>query len=179
MNEKDFDQLAAEQANIDALIGRGMEFEVETKGIEKLFRKHRVFTITEPYTGTLDLLTDEFIKMEIDTEALENRPIEESNRILQRSARRMARVVAIIVLNGGCWIEFTPYRGIINYPLINKYTNYFMRRLKPSKLKQLALIIRQLMNAGDFINSIRWVSGAMPRTTNPKANLVEEKQRAD
>ncbi|WP_262246956.1 hypothetical protein [Parapedobacter soli] len=179
MEKKEFDQLAAEQRNIDSLIGKGMDFEVETRGLERWIRKKRVFTITEPYTGTLDLLADEFIKMEIDTDALDANPIQESNRIVHRSARRMARIVAITVLNGRCWVEVTPYRGFVNRPLINRYTNYFLRRVKPSKLNQLALIIRQLMNAGDFINSIRWISGAMPRTTNPKAGLVEEKQKAD
>ena len=177
---KDFDALAAEQANIDSLINKGMDFDVETRGIERLWRgKKRTFTITEPYTGTLDLLADEFIKMEIDDEALSANPISESNRIINRSARRMARVVAITVLNGRCWVEVSPYKGYVNKALINRYTSYFLRRVKPSKLMQLTAIIRQIMNAGAFINSIRWMSGAMPRTTNPKANLVEQKPKAD
>ncbi|PPL04978.1 hypothetical protein [Parapedobacter indicus] len=178
MEEKDFDALAAEQANIDSLIGKGMDFTVRTSAIERLFGsgKEKTFTIHEPYTGTLDLLADEFLKMEIDEEALTENPIRQSNRIIKRSAEPMARVIAVAVLNGRCWVELTPYRGFVNRSLINRYTNYFLRRLKPSTLKQLALIIRQIMNAGDFINSIRWMSGAIPRTTKPKANLVEEKQ---
>jgi len=181
MEEKDFDALAAEQANIDSLIGKGMDFSIRTRGIERImgYGKERMFTIHEPYTGALDLLADEFIKMEIDEEALVENPIRGSNRIIQSSAKRMARVVAIAVLNERCWVEVTPYRGYINKALISRYTHYFLRRLKPSILKQLALIIRQIMNAGDFINSIRWMSGALPRTTKPEANLIEEKQKVD
>lgn len=181
MNSKEqelFDKLIAEQQQIDALINRGVEFTVPRKGLERIFSrtKERTFAIEEPYLAVLDLLADEFIKMEIDEEQLKSNPESVSNHIVRDHSARLARIVAIAVLNHRCCIHLNKYKWIYNRSLIERYTRYFLARVKPSKLFQIASIIRQISNVGAFINSIRWTSGAMIRTTLPKADLIERKQ---
>lgn len=173
-----FDKLIAEQQQIDALINRGIEFTVPRKGLERVFSrtKERTFAIEEPYLAVLDLLADEFIKMEIDEKKLKANPEPVSNRIVKDHTERVARIVAIAVLNHRTCIHLTKYKWAYNRILIDRYTRYFLARIKPSKLLQIASIIRQISNVGAFINSIRWTSGAMIRTTLPKADLIERKQ---
>lgn len=179
--QETFDKLTAEQQQIDALINRGIEFNVPKRGWERRLsrKKERSFAIEEPYLAVLDLLADEFIKMELDEEELKANPESVSNRIVKEHAKRLARIVAIAVLNHRTCIHLTKYKWAYNRPLIERYTRYFLTRVKPSKLLQIASIIGQISNVGAFITSIRWTSGAMIRTTLPKAELIERKQSAE
>lgn len=182
MEENKINPLEVEQRAIDVLIDKGVKFDVPRQGIFRLFyrNKNREFTIHEPYTGTMDLLADCFIKLELDEDALKENPTSEANHIIKKSTRLTARIVAIAVLNRRCYTMTnlsTGAKGFYNHSLIESYANYFFWHLKPSKLAQLAIIIKYINNAGDFISSIRSMSGII-RTTQPKADLVEVKQQA-
>lgn len=182
MVDKVYDSLEAEQRQIDALINRGLEFDVPVIGLRKYFTRSKTKThaITEPYLGVLDLLANEFIKMEIDEDELKENPLSVSNKSVAQHSKRLARIVAISVLNDRCCIHLTNHKWVYNHLLINSYTNYFLARIKPSKLLKIVAIIRQISNVGDFINSIRLMSGTnMIRTTQPKADLIEQSKRAE
>lgn len=158
-----------EQRELDKLIDRGEVFEVPMKSFLRWFskRKTRRFTIYQPYNGTLDYLADCFIKMEVDEQQLQENPVKESNRIVRRSAKIASRTVAIAVLNSKWKINL----------FANLLTAYFHWRLKPSTLLQLVLTIKLISNYGDFISSIRLMSGTR-RETQPKADLIEAEQTA-
>ena len=180
MTEKVFDKLAEEQNQLNALINRGIEFEVPVLGLAKFLSKSKTkkHVITEPYLGVMDLLADEFIKMEINEDILKENPIAVCNREVKAHSKRQARIVAISVLNDRCCIHLTKYKWVYNHILINTYTNYFLARIKPSVLLKIVSIIRQISNVGDFMNSIRLTSGKMmTRTTQSKADLIEQYQK--
>lgn len=165
MNEQIFDALKAEKNEADALIDKGLEFTVPVRSLLRFVtkKKERVFVIHQPYLGTLDIISRLFLEIKIEEEFLKENPLVETKRIAVESARTCAIVVAVAVLNSKWLIRF------FSKPL----ADYFFWRLKPDKLLQLALIINQISNLGDFISSIRLMSAV--RTTTPR--LIEEGQQ--
>lgn len=156
------DRIKAERAALDSLLDKGLEFKIERKPLFGFIkRKPRIIRINQPFLGTLDHLSRELLDMEIDEEKIKAAPIQESRRLALLNARRAARVVAIAYLNSKWGIRF----------LAGVYTRYFLWRITPSKLYQLAMIISTISNVADFTNSIRLLSVA--RTTEPKADRVE------
>lgn len=155
-DEQSFDALQAEKNELDLLIDRGVEF-TTPRMITGLFskKKERVHLIQQPYLGTLDRLSAEFIQMDFSETRLKEDPMNESKRLTLANARRCARIVAIAVLNNEFKIRF----------LTSFLTWYLLWRVTPSKLLQLTLLINSMSNVGDFTASIRLLSVA--RTTAP------------
>lgn len=122
----------------------------------------RKWVITEPPLGVLDLITEVFLEMKIDTKALAEDPMSESKKIIHDNARLVPQVIAILVLSKRWKIRL--FKRML--------TRHFLWRLKPSQLTKLSVIVLKLMNTTDFISSIRLLSAV--RTTVP-ANLVEQK----
>ncbi|WP_448104740.1 hypothetical protein [Pedobacter panaciterrae] len=176
---EEIQQKELEQNIINILLDRGMEFNVPKRSILRHFskKKERTFVLHESFLGTLDLLTDQYLKLEINEKALQENVFLESDRIIKMNNKRAARIVAIAWLNKFCYVPVIPLVwGFHNYALIWLASNYFQLRLKPSKLLKITTIIRQLMNSADFTLSIRLMM-AIQRTSQPKADLVEEKQK--
>ena len=148
-----------ERKTYAALINRGLNFTVDRTGLFR--RKPRAFHIKQLFLGTMDLVSEAFAKMEIDEVALAEDPIAEGRRLEHLHAREMARIVALAVLNDKWKIRL----------FARFYTSYFLWRINPSKLYQLAMIINTLSNTPDFVNSIRLLS--IVRTAPPKADRVE------
>lgn len=157
MEEEQFDKLGAEQRELDVLLGRGVHFDVPARSLIARLQKKKTrrFEIHQPYLGTLDLLSQEFLRMGFDEQQLADDAFGESKRLVLRNARRAARVVAIAVLNSRWKCLF----------LTGLLAQYFVWRVTPAKLAQLAMLISQVSNLGDFTNSIRLLS--VNRTTNP------------
>lgn len=166
--------LEKEQEQINSLLDKGVDFTIPTKGfLERLrYGKERTFSIHELCYGALDLISAELIHIQLDEDSLEKNPIAESNKIIQEAAKIECKIIAIAILNKNCAIQVGGHYTI-NYKRINRLAKYLLWRMQPSMRYKLSLIIRQLMNAGDFINSIRLTSGTIKRTTEPPASLVE------
>jgi len=176
---EEIQQKELEQSIINMLLDRGMEFNLPKRSILRHFSKNkeRTFTLQESYLGTLDLLTDQYLKIDIVEKSLQDNVFLESDRVVKVNHKRTARIVAIAWLNRYCYVPVIPFVwGFYNYPLIWLVSKYFHTRLKPSKLLKITTIIRQLMNTADFILSIRLMV-AIQRTSQPKASLVEEKRK--
>ena len=160
--DEELKKLAAtekERKTYAALINRGLNLTVDRTGLFR--RKPRAFHIKQLFLGTMDLVSEAFAKMEIDEVALAEDPIAEGRRLEHLHAREMARIVALAVLNDKWKIRL----------FARFYTSYFLWRINPSKLYQLAMIINTLSNTPDFVNSIRLLS--IVRTAPPKADRVE------
>jgi len=99
--------------------------------------------------------------------------ISESKKMVREHSRRMARIVALAVL-GEDYIIATGEGHRTRYThdekRLKELTEIFYKNIKPSKLVQLTILVNQMSNIGDFINSIRLMSAS--RTTMPI--LVEE-----
>lgn len=161
--QPDFNPEQAEAAELDGLIEKGLSFTVPRRSIWRRFGKpERTFVIQQPYLGTLDRLSVEFLKMGFDQTALEADPMNEARRLTAENANRCARIVAIAVLNSRWKIKWLT--GLLAY--------YLRWRITPQKMLNLTMLINQISNVADFINSIRFLS-ATPRTTAP--NRIEKK----
>lgn len=155
--------MATEKQVIDALLDQGMYFDIDRKFTRVFTKKPRRWVIKQPFLGTLDYLTREYLVMDFDENKLQENPLRESKIIASKYTMNMARIVAIALLNGKWKIKL--FTGILS--------RYLFWRLTPSKIVNLAIIINTLNNTTDFTNSIRLMSGM--RTTAPKADLIEQK----
>jgi len=159
-----FDALQAEKKEADVLIDRGGKFTVPKQSFLKFFgTKERSFTIKQPYLGTLDLISRELLDLKLDETKLSENPVAESRVVIAASAKKLALVAAMVVLNNKLKIRL--FAGLL--------AQYFYWHLTPEQLFQLTITIAETSNLGDFINSIRYLAGI--RTTTPR---IEEKQQA-
>lgn len=175
-------ELVQERNELNALIGRGVSFEVEDTEIKEtprlfgLFKKRevvslkRTFTIEEPTLGTLDRLSSEWLEMELDERKLQGEDgLAQARKMTKRQALRCAKVIAIAVLGTDILIPKIRRGGIIKYEedtkRLEKLTDLFARTITPSELLRLYLLIGTMCNLGDFMNSIRLMSAN--RTTVP------------
>ena len=179
--EKKQKQLQQEREELNTLIGKGVTFEIKDtvivtrKRFFGLLKKHetqevtRKFTIEEPTLVTLDRLSSEWIELAIDDEALKTSDAMNRARTLSHEhAMRCARIVAIAVLGENRLIP-RPTKGgtrwVEDSASLEELTGLFARKIKPSRLYQLYLMITAMCNLGDFLNSIRLMS--TERTTMP------------
>jgi hypothetical protein len=179
--------LEQEKAELNALINKGIQFEVEDTEFEVKKRffgllKKRIpvkvrkqFKIEEPTLGTLDRLSSEWIEFAIDEAALKSEDgMQKAKSIVHNHAIRCARVIAIAVL-GSDYLIPTPGKGGTVYykedkKRLEELTALFARKIKPSELYQLTVLINAMCNLGDFLNSIRLMSS--DRSTMP--DRIEE-----
>lgn len=181
MEEEKKTDLEKEKSELNALIRKGVSFEVKDIQVETekrffgLIRRRRLvevirkFTIEEPTLSTLDRLSAEWIELAIDEKAMKSDDAMVVARTMaHKHSIRCARIVAIAVLgvdrlkceskNGyPHWVEDTEK--------LNTLTDLFARQIKPSRLHQLAVLVNSMSNLGDFMNSIRLMS--TDRTTTP------------
>ena len=148
------ERINAEQGELDSLIEKGFSFKV----------KKREFLVREPYLGTLDRLSDLFIKMDYDITKLDTEFMQESKRMAHASAKMCAKVIAIAVLNNKWKIRL----------LSGAMYRYFLWNIQPSKLFELTRLINLTCNLRDFTYSIISMSAA--RTTKPE--MIEQSQKA-
>jgi hypothetical protein len=151
-----------EKKELDILIDRGVKF-TTTKKILRFGKKEREWVIKQPYLGTLDHISSVSINMKIDESLIQENPLLESKIIALENAKHASKVVAIAVINNYNGIKL--FSGLL--------ARYFMWRLTPSKLLQIALLIQSISNFSDFTNSIRLMTAS--RTTKPREDLVEQK----
>ena len=88
---------------------------------------------------------------------------------------RMARVVAIAVLGEDYYVtEVNRFGKVKKYnddKELDRLTALFFHSVKPSVLVGLVAMITGMSNLGDFINSMRLLSGA--RTATPRKERIE------
>ncbi len=152
----------AERREANILIEKGVKFKTKKVSFLKYFskEKERTFVIQQPFLGTLDILSELFLSINFDEKQIEENPLTASKELVSKSAKKCALVIAVAVLNSK-WL-------IILFSKI--LANYFLWRIKPSDLINIAFIINQVNNYGDFTNSIRLMS--VIRMTTP--NLIEK-----
>lgn len=174
--------LEQERSELNALINRGVSFEVQDIEVQYksylwgLFKKKilvpitRNFVIKEPTLGTLDRLSSEWIEMAIDEETIKGEDgMLQARKMTKKHALRCARVIALAVLGSDYLIPKADNGGIVRYEedtkRLEELTRLFARQIKPSELHQLYVLINAMCNLGDFLNSIRLMSA--DRTTIP------------
>ena len=174
--------LEQEQSELNALINRGVSFEVQDIEVQYksylwgLFKKKilvpitRNFVIEEPTLGTRDRISSEWIEMAIEEETIKGEDgMLQARKMTKKHALRCARVIALAVLGSDLLIPKVSKGGFVRYEedtkRLEELTRLFARQIKPSELYQLYVLINAMCNLGDFLNSIRLMSA--DRTTIP------------
>jgi hypothetical protein len=185
-NSEKLAALEAEQNELRLMIREGVTFDVALKykrrkpGFWGWFKKretvteNRVFKIQEPTLATLDRLSAIWVQLEIDeTKLTDEDYLRTAKNIAASGTRKLAEIVAIAVLGEDYYIA-TDKGGYFtrkeDKAALRRLTDTFAHALKPSELFQLAVLITNVSNLGDFINSIRLMSAT--RTSDP-THLIE------
>ena len=177
--------LELEREELNLLVKQGIKFSVthkirrHKKGVKGFFQRPEVITvkedfeIQEPTLSVLDRLSAIWVEMGLDEKRLTaggTETLAEAKRIAKDNAARMARIIAIAVLGedyhaGGRVKKYNDDKEL------DRLTALFFHTIKPSKLVGLSEAVTSVSNLGDFINSMRLMSGA--RTTQPRTERIE------
>lgn len=174
-------KLEQERAELNTLIGKGVSFEVKDTefdiekrffGLVKRYKPRavtRTFKIEETTLATLDRISAETIEFSIDEADMKMADsMKRARGLAHKHSIRCAKVVAIAVLGedrlipkhgkgGTRWVEDTKR--------LDELTSLFARKIKPSVLYKLYVLVNAMCNLGDFMNSIRLMQ--QERTTMP------------
>ena len=168
--------LELEREELNLLVKQGIKFSVthkirrHKKGVKGFFQRPEVITvkedfeIQEPTLSVLDRLSAIWVEMGLDEKRLTaggTETLAEAKRIAKDNAARMARIIAIAVLGE----KYNDDKEL------DRLTALFFHTIKPSKLVGLSEAVTSVSNLGDFINSMRLMSGA--RTTQPRTERIE------
>ena len=125
----------------------------------------RNFVIKPLYLGTIDCLRKLYLQIEFDEELIQDQPIQETKKLF-KYIPLVAKIAAVAVLNN-------PTVADTDSKEVKALSKFVVEHLNVSRLKRLADVISQMMNAGGFTSSIRSIREI--GTTKPKdrANLVE------
>lgn len=185
--EEKLEALTREQTELRKMIGEGVTFDVEIThhrrkpGLLGYFRRRekvtetKVYTIKEPTLATLDRLSLLWLRMEIDETKLgDDDYLRTARTLANKETKQLAEVVATAVLGEDFYIatfDGTTYRRKEDRKALRDLTLLFFHTLKPSELLTLAIIITNVSNLGDFVNSMRLMSAT--RTSEPGATRIE------
>lgn len=189
-NNDEIKALEREREELNLLIQRGVKFDVTTKirrrkkGLRGFFSRPETvnethtFEIHEPTLSVLDRISALSLAIEIDEAAMKaegEAAITEAWQVTKENIVRMARVVAVAVLGEDYHVtEVNRFGKVKKYnddKELDRLTALFFHSVKPSVLVGLVAMITGMSNLGDFINSMRLLSGA--RTATPRKERIE------
>ncbi len=149
-----------EQKAIDAMLQRGIKVSIPERSLLRFIgKKERHFTVRQSYLGTLYEISRVALKLEYSESKISESAFTESKVLAEKYARNMALICAIAILNSKWGIRL--FKGML--------ARYLLWRLTPQRLAQLSIVVMQMNNISDFINSIRLMSAV--RLTAPKGDL--------
>ena len=133
----------------EALLERGVVFQVERRGFLRVLRPGMRLTIHPPTLGVLYAVSCELAGVELDPKRVEDDPIGYGFSLVRQQAEAMARAVACAVL-GTRW----KIRWFAGW-----YGRYLMWQLTTAQLLKLVVTVLSIGGTADFINSIRLIKG--------------------
>jgi hypothetical protein len=167
--------LEQEKNELNALINKGITFEIEDTQFEVkkrffgLLKKRvpvkvrRQFRIEQPTLSTLDRIAAEWIEVAIDEAVIKSDDgMQYARTLAAKHGLRCAKIVAIAVLGSDYLIPKHAGKGVARYDedvkRLNELTSLFARTITPSQLLQIAMMITTICNLADFMHSIRLMS---------------------
>jgi hypothetical protein len=179
-----------EREELNLLVQRGISFNISqkvrhrAKGLSGFFGKKEAaeetmtFEMHEPTLSVLDRISDVALDMAINDDELKESGeeiITKAKGLVKGNSQKLARMVAISVLGEDYHITEISKSGKVKRRNddreLDRLTDLFFHAVTPSKLAGLALSITSISNIGDFIASMRLLSGA--RTTQPRKDRIE------
>jgi hypothetical protein len=188
--EQEKTAIEMEREELNLLIQKGLNFDVtiksrkRVKGIKGFFGKKEIceetmtFELHEPTLSVLDRISDVALDMAINTDELKEggeEIVAKAKELVKGNSQKLARLVAIAVLGEDYHITEVMKSGKVKRHNddreLERLADLFFHAVKPSKLAGLALAVTNISNLGDFIASMRLLSGA--RTTQARKNRIE------
>jgi hypothetical protein len=188
--EQEKTAIEMEREELNLLIQKGLKFDVtinarkRVKGIRGFFGKKEIteetmsFEIHEPTLSVLDRISDVALDMVINADELKEggeEIITKAKELVKGNSKKLARLVAISVLGEDYHITEITKSGKVKRRNddreLERLADLFFHTVKPSKLAGLASAVTNISNLGDFIASMRLLSGT--RTTQPRKNRIE------
>lgn len=186
--EEKLEKLNREQAELRQLIGQGVTFDVKIKhsrrkpGFWGFFRKReiveetKVYTIQEPTLATLDRLSALWLQMEIDETKLNDEDyLRTAKALANKEAKKLAEVIAVAVMGEDYYtvtFDGTRTQRKERKSDLRALTSLFFHTITPSQLLTLAILISNVSNLGDFVNSMRLMCAT--RTSEAEATRIEQ-----
>ena len=187
-DEEKQSKLLQEQQELRRMIGEGVTFDIDVTyhrrkpGFFGRFRKperiteKQTYTIQEPTLSTLDRLSALWIQMEIDEARLKDDDyLATAKQLAKKEAAKLAEVVAVAVLGEDYFIttfDGTHYHRKEDKARLRELSGHFFHFCKPSELLTLAILITNVSNLGDFVNSMRLMCAT--RTSEPRTTRIEQ-----
>lgn len=186
--EEKLEKLNREQAELRQLIGQGVTFDVKIKhrrrkpGFLGFFRKReeveetKVYTIKEPTLATLDRLSALWLQMAIDETKLNDEDyLRTAKTLANKEAKKLAEVVAVAVMGEDYYtvtLDGTRTQRKERKADLRALTSLFFHTITPSQLLTLAILISNVSNLGDFVNSMRLMCAT--RTSEAETTRIEQ-----
>lgn len=136
----------------------------DKKELVKKYVRH--FRITPLYLGTIDRIRSLYLQIEYDEDKLQELPQQEGKKLFKYIGL-VAEIAAVAVLNN-------PSVSDPDSREVRQLKQFFIDNLSVNRLKRLADVISQMMNAGGFTSSIRSIREIGATRPTPRANLVEK-----
>lgn len=136
----------------------------DKKELRKMYVRH--FRITPLYLGTIDRIRSLYLQIEYDEDKLQELPQQEGKKLFKYIGL-VAEIAAVAVLNN-------PTVSDPSSSEVRQLKQFFIDNLNVNRLKRLADVISQMMNAGGFTSSIRSIREIGATKPTPRANLVEK-----
>mgnify|MGYP007095847397 CR=1 FL=1 len=185
-NIREKTDLELEREELNLLVKQGVRFSVthkirrRKKGVKGFFQRPEVvtvkedFEIQEPTLSVLDRLSAIWVEMGLDEKRLTaggTETLAEAKRIAKDNAARMARIIAIAVLGEDYHVTEVCAGGRVKKYNDDKELDRLTALFFHTKLVGLSEAVTSVSNLGDFISSMRLMSGA--RTTQPRTERIE------
>lgn len=136
----------------------------DKKELRKMYVRH--FRVTPLYLGTIDRIRSLYIQIEYDEDKLQELPQQEGKKLF-KYIDLVAEIAAVAVINDPSVSD--PYSREVR-----QLKQFFKDNLSVNRLKRLADVISQMMNAGGFTHSIRSIREIGSTKPTPRANLIEK-----
>ncbi|MDR1585382.1 MAG: hypothetical protein LBS07_04305 [Prevotellaceae bacterium] len=171
ISEQEKTAIEIEREELNLLIQQGFRFEVSVG------KRKKTFEIHEPTLSVLDRISDISLNMVIDKDKMtqENSDVMVAARkLVKENVKRQAAIIAIVVLGESYYTNIPVLKQILKvfYRIrLRKLTDFFLHTIKPSKMVEIASAVTNTSNLGDFITSMRSLSGT--RTAQPRKDRIE------
>lgn len=147
MSEQEINNL--EKKEIDALIERGLKWNCKKNSLLRFIGSETREFIIKPFSlGLILMLSAEFKKINFNPHKIDDNWMSESKNLMATAPEPLSRIIMIAVLRNKVLIKY--FGGFV--------ANYFLNRVEPKQLLELAMIINQMCNPTDFILSIKFLS---------------------
>lgn len=158
------DKQKTEQHAAETILESGVRVKLPAPLFLRLFGKTEIaMVIRQPYLGTLMHLSGLSLKAEFDLDGIDEGKLDEAHRLMARHGKTIARIAAVVILNGRLKIKL--FAGLL--------ASYLLWKLKPRRLLEIVILIITFSGLQDFTTSIRLMRSM--KMTTPK-NLSPQDQ---